>query len=107
MATGLMALVDDCIRERWQKPAAAAAKERRKSHHHIPLPFLSSSIPEASSSPKSFFLHQVFSGRFLRRNSNEPASRPTSIYDPSSRPVTPAIPSPLRANPWTARAVAA
>ncbi|KAL1837342.1 hypothetical protein VTJ49DRAFT_3970 [Mycothermus thermophilus] len=90
MATGLMALVDDCIRERWEKPAAAARKVAQ--HRAIPvLPLLSSSFDAvAGTSPKSFFMHHLL----RRRGSNN--------SNDSSRPVTPATGSPLRvgfANP--------
>lgn len=53
MATGLMALVDNCIKERWQT----------KKIHRIPVPLTSKTVDVA---PKAF-MQQVFG----RRNSNE------------------------------------
>ncbi|KAL2267020.1 hypothetical protein VTJ83DRAFT_4297 [Remersonia thermophila] len=104
MATGLMALVDDCIRERWEKPAAAARKAAAH-HHSLPavLPFLSSSFDGAagtstntSASPKAFLMHHLFRRRRRRRGSDS-SSDSSSIGDPNSRPGTPTLArSPLR-----------
>lgn len=75
MATGLMALVDDCIKERWQP----------KKAHHIPLPLTSKTVNFDAISPKAIMQHV-----FGRRNSND-----------HQRPTTPS--SPLRfANPIAA-----
>ncbi len=75
MATGLMALVDDCIKDRWQT----------KKAHHIPLPLTSKSVSFEALSPKAIMQHV-----FGRRYSNE-----------HQRPTTPS--SPLRfANPIAA-----
>lgn len=49
MATGLMALVDDCIKDRWQTPKV----------HHIPVPLTHRTVDVVPKSPKSF-LQQVF-----------------------------------------------
>jgi hypothetical protein len=66
MATGLMALVDDCIKERWQA----------KKAHRIPVPF-SKGVNFGAVSPKALMQHV-----FGRRNSND-----------HQRPVTPSSPS--------------
>ncbi|KAK3939841.1 hypothetical protein QBC46DRAFT_139118 [Diplogelasinospora grovesii] len=63
MATGLMALVDDCIKERWQT----------KKVHRIPVPLTSKTVNLESYSPKSFMQHV-----FGRRHSNDHHSNPPS-----------------------------
>ena len=68
MATGLMALVDDCIKERWQT----------KKAHRIPMPSTFKSVNFDAVSPKAIMQHV-----FGRRNSND-----------HQRPATPS--SPLR-----------
>jgi hypothetical protein len=62
MASGLMALVDNCIKERWQT----------KKIHRIPVPLTSKTVDVAPLA----FMHQVFG----RRNSNDQhyQSNPTS-----------------------------
>jgi len=50
MATGLMALVDDCIKERWHTA---------KKVHHIPVPLTHKTVDVIPKSPKSF-MRQVF-----------------------------------------------
>ncbi len=62
MATGLMALVDDCIKERWQT----------KKVHRIPVPLTSKTVNFETVSPKSIIQHI-----FGRRNSNDQSHRPT------------------------------
>ncbi|KAK4163201.1 hypothetical protein QBC43DRAFT_320164 [Cladorrhinum sp. PSN259] len=52
MATGLMALVDDCIKERWQTPKV----------HTIPVPLTSRKLSFESVSPKAF-VHNLFQRR--------------------------------------------
>ncbi|KAI1461437.1 hypothetical protein F4805DRAFT_453867 [Annulohypoxylon moriforme] len=54
VATGLMALVDDCIKERWQT----------KKVHKIEIPLMSKSLDVEVISPRSFMQHM-----FARRNS--------------------------------------
>ncbi|KAL2165068.1 hypothetical protein VTH06DRAFT_364 [Thermothelomyces fergusii] len=56
MATGLIALVDDCIKERWQA----------KKAHRIPLPFPLKSVSLDAMSPKALMQHV-----FGRRCSND------------------------------------
>ncbi|KAK0629614.1 hypothetical protein B0T17DRAFT_467231, partial [Bombardia bombarda] len=66
MATGLMALVDDCIKERWQP----------KKAHRIPVPLTSKTVNLDHVVPRSFMQHM-----FGRRNSNDhgnPHSSPPS-----------------------------
>lgn len=76
MATGLIALVDDCIKERWQRPKKAA----------LPLPLLaplaltSKAVHLDAISPRAIMQH-VFGRRYS---------------DSSQRPGTPPSPSPLR-----------
>ncbi|KAI1142245.1 hypothetical protein F5Y05DRAFT_409392 [Hypoxylon sp. FL0543] len=55
VATGLIALVDDCIKERWQT----------KKVHRIGLPLMSKSLDVEVVSPKAFVQHM-----FARRNSD-------------------------------------
>ncbi|KAI2637011.1 hypothetical protein GGS26DRAFT_588561 [Hypomontagnella submonticulosa] len=55
VATGLMALVDDCIKERWQT----------KKVHRIGIPLMSRSLDVEVVSPKAFVQHM-----FARRNSD-------------------------------------
>ncbi|KAJ9137266.1 Calcofluor white hypersensitive protein [Pleurostoma richardsiae] len=56
VATGLMALVDDCIKERWQT----------KKVHRIPVPLTSKSVDVEYVGPKAFMQHM-----FSRRNTTE------------------------------------
>ncbi|KAI1207090.1 uncharacterized protein F4807DRAFT_453144 [Annulohypoxylon truncatum] len=71
VATGLMALVDDCIKERWQ------TKKVRK----IGIPLMSRSLDVEVVSPKTFMQHM-----FTRRNSEHHPSplrfhqRPVAAY---------------------------
>lgn len=60
MATGLMALVDNCIKERWQT----------KKVHRIPVPLTSKKVDVAPLA----FMQQVFG----RRNSNDHNYQPTT-----------------------------
>ncbi|OIW28345.1 hypothetical protein CONLIGDRAFT_597760 [Coniochaeta ligniaria NRRL 30616] len=69
MATGLMALVDDCIKERWQT----------KKVHHIPVPLTHKTVDVVPRSPKSF-IQQVFG----RRNSKENHHNYSYYSKPSS-----------------------
>lgn len=55
VATGLIALVDDCIKERWQT----------KKTHRIGIPLMSRSLDVEVVSPKAFVQHM-----FARRNSD-------------------------------------
>ncbi|KAI1763751.1 hypothetical protein GGR53DRAFT_520769 [Hypoxylon sp. FL1150] len=55
VATGLIALIDDCIKERWQT----------KKIHRIGLPLTSKSMDVEVVSPKAFVQHM-----FMRRNSD-------------------------------------
>jgi hypothetical protein len=48
MASGLMALVDDCIKERW---------EGKKTHTRIPLPLTTKSVSIGHVSPKAVMQH--------------------------------------------------
>lgn len=70
MATGLMALVDDCIKERWQP----------KKIHRIPVPLTSKTVNFEAVSPKAFMQHV-----FGRRHSNEhsPPASPRRLPNPS------------------------
>lgn len=70
MATGLMALVDDCIKERWQT----------KKGHHTAVPLAHKMVDAVPKSPKSF-LQQVFG----RRNSKENHHDYHYCSKPSSR----------------------
>jgi hypothetical protein len=72
MATGLMALIDDCIKERWQT----------KKVHHIPVPLTQKTVDVVPKSPRSF-LQQVFG----RRNSKQ--SQPDSSSYFSHKPSSP------------------
>jgi hypothetical protein len=67
MATGLMALVDDCIKERWQT----------KKVHRIPVPLTSKTVnlDLDAVSPKALMQHV-----FGRRDSNDqkPPATPSS-----------------------------
>lgn len=69
MATGLMALVDDCIKERWQP----------KKMHHIAVPLTQRTLSFGSATPLRFM--QQFFGR---RNSNStppsPLRTPMAAY---------------------------
>lgn len=68
MATGLMALVDDCIKERWQT----------KKAHRIPMPSTFKSVNFEAVSPKAIVRHV-----FGRRNSNNHGhTRPTTPSSP-------------------------
>ncbi len=55
MATGLIALVDDCIKERWQT----------KKIHRIPVPLTSKTVDVEYIGPKAFMQHM-----FSRHNSS-------------------------------------
>lgn len=66
MATGLIALVDDCIKERWQT----------KKAHRIPMPSPLKSVNLDAVKPKAL-MHHVFS----RRYSND-HPRPTTPSSP-------------------------
>lgn len=68
MATGLMALVDDCIKERWQT----------KKVHRIPVPLTSKTVNFEAVSPKAI-MQQVF----RRRHSND-HQRPSSPLRPAN-----------------------
>jgi len=57
MATGLMALVDDCIKERWQQPKSLLAR--------IPVPLTHKTVNLDSVMPRSLM------SMFGRRNSND------------------------------------
>ncbi|ORY63126.1 uncharacterized protein BCR38DRAFT_485893 [Pseudomassariella vexata] len=59
VATGLMALVDDCIKERWGT----------KKAHHIGLPLTSKSVDVEYVGPKAF-VQQMFSRRKSDENSS-------------------------------------
>lgn len=61
MATGLVALVDDCIKERWQPNKV----------HHIPVPLTTKTVDVA---PKSF-MQQLF-GRRDSKKKHQKASKP-------------------------------
>ncbi|KAB5545955.1 hypothetical protein GE09DRAFT_1061325 [Coniochaeta sp. 2T2.1] len=74
MATGLMALVDDCIKDRWQ-PA--------KKVHRIPVPLTHKTVDMVPKSPKSI-LQQVFFGR---RNSKENQQHEYQYYSKPSTPL--------------------
>ncbi|KAK0715300.1 hypothetical protein B0H67DRAFT_553859 [Lasiosphaeris hirsuta] len=63
MATGLMALVDDCIKERWQT----------KKVHRIPVPLTHKTVNLGHVAPRSFMQHM-----FGRRHSNDHHSNPPS-----------------------------
>ncbi|KAL2126119.1 hypothetical protein VTI74DRAFT_1649 [Chaetomium olivicolor] len=71
MATGLMALVDDCIKERWQP----------KKVHRIPVPLTSKTVNFEAVSPKAFMQHV-----FGRRHSNDhsPPGSPLRFAKPVS-----------------------
>ncbi|KAK3324296.1 hypothetical protein B0T19DRAFT_227486 [Cercophora scortea] len=64
MATGLMALVDDSIKENWQT----------KKVHHIPVPFLASKAFNFEAPAPLSFMQHVFG----RRHSNDYHSSPSS-----------------------------
>ncbi|AEO60707.1 hypothetical protein MYCTH_2310226 [Thermothelomyces thermophilus ATCC 42464] len=66
MATGLIALVDDCIKERWQT----------KKAHRIPMPSPLKSVNLDAVSPKALMQHV-----FGRRYSND-HQRPTTPSSP-------------------------
>lgn len=67
MATGLIALVDDGIRERWQT----------KKVHRIPVPLTSKTVNFESVSPKAIMQHI-----FGRRHSNDHPHRPAAPAHP-------------------------
>ncbi|KAK3398372.1 hypothetical protein B0T20DRAFT_206558 [Sordaria brevicollis] len=64
MASGLMALVDDCIKEKWQTS---------KKVHRIPLPLThrTVSLPSIDASPRSIMQH-VFGRRHSQTQSHQP-----------------------------------
>ncbi|KAK3899192.1 hypothetical protein C8A05DRAFT_37213 [Staphylotrichum tortipilum] len=76
MATGLIALVDDCIKERWQRPQKKAAALPLLA----PLALTSKAVHLDAISPRAIMQHV-----FRRRHS-----------DSGQRPSTPPSPSPLR-----------
>ncbi|KAK3358647.1 hypothetical protein B0T24DRAFT_128474 [Lasiosphaeria ovina] len=65
MATGLMALVDDCIKERWQT---------KKKVHRIPVPLTSKTVNLGHVGPRSFMQHV-----FGRRHSNDYSAPPSPL----------------------------
>ena len=67
MATGLMALVDDCIKERWQP----------KKAHRISVPLTQRTVSFGSATPRSFMQHF-----FGRRYSNEHSAPPSPLRTP-------------------------
>jgi hypothetical protein len=73
MATGLMALVDDCIKDRWQT----------KKAHRLPMPSTFKSVNFDAVSPKA-----VMQRVFGRRNSHD--SQPPSTPPSPLRLVNPA-----------------
>ena len=62
MATGLMTLVDDCIKETWQMPKV----------HRIPMPLTSKTFDFEYVGPRAFMQHM-----FGRRDSTERAPPPS------------------------------
>ena len=62
MATGLMALVDDCIKERWQP----------KKAHRIPVPLTHKTVNLGYATPRSFMQH-VFGRRYSDDHSSPPS----------------------------------
>lgn len=68
MATGLMALVDDCIKERWQT----------KKAHRIPVPLTHKSVSLEAVTPKAIMQH-VFGRRHSHDNH---AQRPPTPHSP-------------------------
>ncbi|KAK3312392.1 hypothetical protein B0H66DRAFT_397756 [Apodospora peruviana] len=63
MATGLMALVDDCIKERWQT----------KKVHRIPVPMTSKTVNLGYVGPRALIQH-VFGRRYSNDHSSSPSS---------------------------------
>ena len=61
MATGLMALVDDCIKDRWET----------KKVHHIAVPLTSKTIDLEYVGPRAFMQHVLG-----RRHSSEQHQSP-------------------------------
>jgi len=71
MATGLMALVDDCIKERWQT----------KKVHRIPVPLTSKTVNLGYSGPRSFMQH-VFGRRYSNDHNSTSPSSPLRFANP-------------------------
>ncbi|KXX75316.1 hypothetical protein MMYC01_208505 [Madurella mycetomatis] len=73
MATGLMALVDDCIKERWET----------KKVHRIPVPLTSKTVNFENVSPKAIMQH-VFGRRYSNDHSHHSplASSPLRFANP-------------------------
>lgn len=72
MATGLVALVDDCIRERWQT----------KKVHRIPVPLTSKTVNFENVSPRAIMQH-VFGRRYSNDHRHLPVtSSPLRFANP-------------------------
>lgn len=80
MSTGLMALVDDCIRTRWQP---------RKIHHRVTVPLTSRTLDMESVRPRALMQHV-----FHRRNSNSNGSNGNGSSTYTSSPLRHAQPIP-------------
>ncbi|KAK3390338.1 hypothetical protein B0H63DRAFT_446468 [Podospora didyma] len=74
MATGLMALVDDCIKERWQT----------KKAHRIPMPSIPKTVHLGNVVPRALMQMQHVFGR---RNSNDHHSAPPSPLRFANHPI--------------------
>jgi len=76
MATGLMALVDDCIKERWQTPKV----------HRIPVPLTSKTLSFENINPQALIQNikpkAFIQNLFQRRHSNETAQPPAISSSP-------------------------
>ncbi|KAK4199458.1 hypothetical protein QBC40DRAFT_82596 [Triangularia verruculosa] len=66
MSTGLMALVDDCIKERWQT----------KKVHHIPVPLIHKTVSFENINPRAI-MQSIF-GRRHSHSNDRPPSAPSS-----------------------------
>lgn len=71
MATGLIALVDDCIKERWQT----------KRVHRIPVPLTSKRVSLDNVKPKAL-MHHVFGRRYSNDHSQPHPSSPLRLASP-------------------------
>ncbi len=72
MATGLIALVDDCIKERWQRPAAKKAVPLL-----APLALSSKAVHlDAIMNPRAIMQH-VFGRRYSDGAGQRPATPPS------------------------------
>ncbi|KAL2021110.1 hypothetical protein VTK56DRAFT_7529 [Thermocarpiscus australiensis] len=72
MATGLIALVDDCIKERWQT----------KKAHRFPVPLTSKTVSLENVSPRAILQH-VFGRRYTDDHRHHPApSSPLRFANP-------------------------